>query len=202
MVMTLSNILTISKSVFPPNIASMNFLSSLVRVEKSIELRPRAKLEKTPLNSLVLALMEVLVVASSTSNTRSWGKGNTAAKASISGTRTRVSSRVEIFPFLKWMVASAIMTGGAKFTYSRDKGRSQPSASRGTISPTIVSIETRLSRKKSSSMRMRESPLPSSPRPLLVVWDKKKTLGQALYRKSHDTSPSPLVINPVRIKRG
>jgi hypothetical protein len=51
-------------------------------------------------------------------------------------------------------------------------------------------------------MRMRESPLPSSPRPLLVVWDKKKTLGQALYRKSHDTSPSPSVINPVRIKRG
>jgi len=133
----LSNILTISKPVFPPNIASMNFLSSLIRVEKSIELQPRAKLEKTPLNSLVLALVEVLAAASSTSNARSWGKGNTTVKASASGTRTHVSTRVEIFLFLKRMVASAITTGGAKFTYSRDKGRSRPSASKRAISSII-----------------------------------------------------------------
>jgi hypothetical protein len=94
------------------------------------------------------------------------------------------------------------MTGGAKFTYSRDKGRSRPSASRGTISPHYcLHRDKALKKKKFFDEDEGVSPPLFTPASTSGM-RQKKTLGQALYRKSHDTSPSPSIINPVRIKRG
>jgi hypothetical protein len=71
------------------------------------------------------------------------------------------------------------MTGGAKFTYSRDKGRSRPSASRGTISPHYcLHRDKALKKKKFFDEDEGVSPPLFTPASTSGMRQKKKPLGK------------------------